>query len=59
VPVGFVVLFLDQCTRPRARLEVSAKDLGTRGAQLLADQGLHGPGLIFAVLLVVWRVGHH
>jgi hypothetical protein len=60
VPIGFVVLLLDQRASPLPCLEVGAKDLGARCTQLLADQGLHGISLVAAALLVVvWRVGHH
>jgi hypothetical protein len=59
VPIGFVALLLDQRASLLARLEVSAKDLSARGAQLLADQRLDGLRLVAAAPLVVWRIGHY
>jgi hypothetical protein len=58
VPIGFLALLIDQRASPLARLEVGAKDLSARGAQLLADQCLGGLRLVAAALLVVWRIGH-
>ena len=58
MPPGFVSLVLRQGASPLTRVEIGAKDLGARGAQLLADQRLNGLCLVAATLLVVWRFGH-
>jgi hypothetical protein len=58
VPFGFVVVLVDQGASPLLRLEIGAKDLGARGAQLVADECLGGLRLVAAALLVVWRIGH-
>jgi hypothetical protein len=58
VPSGFVVLLLDQRASLLSRLEIGAKDLGARGAHLVADKCLDGFCLVAAALLVVWRIGH-
>jgi hypothetical protein len=59
LPPGFVTLRFDERATSFLRLEVGAKDLSARGAQLLADQRLHGVGLVAAALVVVWRIGHY
>jgi hypothetical protein len=58
MPAGFVALLLHQRASPLTRPKVGAKDLGARGAQLLADQRLRGLRLIAAALLVLGRIGH-